>query len=108
MKRRKAITSQQLRRRIARYRRFVNAMERQLISQTPIHDLVPALGTRDPDVYENPHFKLWISRNGQRNRALNHITSCDYQLLQNRIDGLPEGTIPETHTPAACHTWQAV
>ena len=95
MKRRKAITSQQLRNRIARYRSFVKAMQCLLETQTPIHDLVPALGTRDPAVYENPHFKLWISRNGQRSRAMNHITSCDYQLLQNYVNSLPEGETPE-------------
>lgn len=101
MKRRKAVTSQQLRQRLTRYRRFVTAMEQHLISQPPIHDLVPTLGTRDPAVYENPHFKLWISRNGQRSRAMNHIASCDYQLLQNRINSLPEGAAPETYAPAA-------
>lgn len=102
MKRRKAITSKQLRRRIKRYRRFVAEMEQQLTSQTSIHDLVPTLGTRDPGVYVNPHFKLWISRNGQRSRALNHITSCDYQLLQNHLNSVPEGVTPEAFTSAFC------
>lgn len=92
MKRMKAITSQQLRNRLARYKRFASAMENHLNTQTPIHDLVPTLGTGDPAVYLNPYFKTWISRNRQRNRAMNKIKDCDHQLLQNLRDFVPEGT----------------
>jgi hypothetical protein len=99
MKRVKALTSQQLRNRIARYKRFVAAMEHHLKNQTPIHDLVPALGTGEPSVYDNPHFIKWIRQNGQRNRAENRVLTCNTQLVINFWNNLPEGVTPDQVGP---------
>lgn len=89
MKRMNAVTSQQLRNRAERYKLFVTAMENHLLKQTPIHDLVPELGTGEPAVYENAHFKIWISRNGQRSRAMNKMKACNLQLLDNFWNTMP-------------------
>lgn len=83
MKKMNAITSQQLRNRIARYTRFIDAINEHFANTPPIHDLVPSLGSGDPSVYDNLHFKIWNMRNIHRNRAINKRSACDWQLREN-------------------------
>lgn len=78
-----AVTNQQLRNRIARYTRFIDAINELFAKSPPIHDHVPTLGTGDPSVYVNPHFKMWNVHNVHRNRAINKRTACDWQLSEN-------------------------
>lgn len=77
------VTNQQLRNRIARYTRFIDAINQHFEKNPPIDQLVPTFGTGDPAVYENPHFRKWNVHNVHRNRAINKRTACDWQLRQN-------------------------